>query len=256
MEKRARVISLAAFSALTTIVVGVSLSWACTPETFGTPVTPAAPPPPPPTATAPATPGPPVAGSPAQPGAGGASAAPAPSATRGPGGSTVTSGATAPSRSPVGSRDESRARAKGVAEPIRSGGIVGSSNSSDRSASSDLARRASGATAGVIERGGGQPVFASSVAPKGKSSRASDAAASARSASGDLWSGFKPAARPSVFSAEAAAGQGGGSGAPVIAAIALGIGLTGLLGTLSLVALRRRRAAATPTRAGSGTTEM
>jgi hypothetical protein len=117
-------------------------------------------------------------------------------------------------------------------------------------AGSQFAERANGATAGV-SRSGGKEVFASPAAkPKASDNKSSDAARptpSARSASGDLWNGFKPAARSSVFEAEASAAQQG-SGAPMTAAlVALGLGLAGLVGSASVLGLRRRRAEAKAT---------
>lgn len=102
-----------------------------------------------------------------------------------------------------------------------------------------------------MTRSGGQAVFASPAA-KAKKAKASRAASkahapSARSATGDLWTGFKPRARSSVFAAEAAAGQSGGGGPLTAALVVLGLGLVGLVGSASVLGLRRRRAEANAT---------
>ena len=116
--------------------------------------------------------------------------------------------------------------------------------------SQQLAARERGATAGTT-RAGGQSVFSSSTAPKGKSGTRSsapataNAAPSARSATGDLWSGVRSAGTSPVLAAEAtSAGQGAGAGTGVVAGVViLALGLTGLTGGV-LDAARRRRAAA------------
>lgn len=253
MERRARVISSAVFAGLVTIVVGASLTWACTGPTFGTPATPANPPPPSPDASSgPASTTQIPGGAPAS-GPAAVEASPATGAS----GSGVTSGA----------RESLRATGRAPADngaPTRAGTGVsprGVTAPSNGVADSQFAQRASGATAGVTSRGG-QTVFASPAAkaPKASNSRAAEASRatpSARSASGDLWSGFKPAARSSVFAAESAAGDQG-SAAPMTAAlVVLGLGLVGLVGTASVLGARRRRAAAKATGgSSSGTTEM
>ncbi|MDQ6805599.1 MAG: hypothetical protein M3065_11675 [Actinomycetota bacterium] len=111
---------------------------------------------------------------------------------------------------------------------------------SPASPSSQFAARVQGATAGVTSRGG-QSVFASSVAPK--KSGANAASPSTRSAVADVWSGFGSSngASPSVSSASSfSPGGSGGSGIGVGIAI-LGLGVAGLLGTMLVAGLRRRR---------------
>jgi hypothetical protein len=142
----------------------------------------------------------------------------------------------------------------GVA-PVRNRASVGST----AVANSQFSQRSNGATAGVTARGG-QTVFASPAAKARATGKAeSRATPSARSAAGDLWAGVKPAARSSVFAAEASAAKGA-SGAPMTAAlVALGLGVVGLAGTASVLGLRRRRAAANGTgssNGSSGTAEM
>jgi len=252
VKRRARLISAAALGGLATIVVGVGLTWACTPPTFGTPAAPNSAPPPDETSSGPA--GPTAQGGPSPAGPG------AVSPTTGSSGEGSTSGARAPSRSTGQAPDTSGAPARGVVR--RSAPVApatGVANSQSGVADSQFAQRANGATAGVTARGG-RTVFASPAAKgtgSGRESKASDATPSARSASGDLWSGFKPQARSSVFAAEAA-GANQGSGAPMTAAlVVLGLGLVGLVGSASVLGLRRRRAEANATaRSSSGSTEM
>jgi hypothetical protein len=121
-------------------------------------------------------------------------------------------------------------------------------------ARTQFAQRAQGATAGVT-RSGGQAVFASPAAKAKERSgdRAARATPSARTASGDLWNGFKPESRSSVFAAEASAAEQG-SGAPMtVALLALGVGAVGLAGSAMVLAARRRKAHAKA--AGRNTTE-
>ncbi len=137
--------------------------------------------------------------------------------------------------------------------PARSGaGIDGRGTTAARAevASTQFARRARGATAGVRARGG-RAVFASS-APKASESGGERS----RGASGD--NGFQPAARSSVFAAEDAEAQQGNWARSVMAGlVVLGLGLVGLVGTASVLVLRRQRAVAKATGGtGSGTTEM
>jgi len=120
--------------------------------------------------------------------------------------------------------------------------------------SSDFAQRASGATAGTTSRGG-QAVFARSAPSKGKSA-AQNAAPSTRSAAGDLWSGFKPSARSSVFAAQASAKSEGMSTTATAALAMLGLGIAGIGGAMAVVALRSRRTRSRSAAGGSGTTEM
>ncbi|MGI8945008.1 MAG: hypothetical protein ACR2GL_02045 [Thermoleophilaceae bacterium] len=132
-------------------------------------------------------------------------------------------------------------------------------------APTQFAERAGGQTAGVTQSGG-QAVFGSSTKSKAKttpakgkkasSGKADAAAPSAQSATGDLWDGFQPSSRSSVFAAEASSAAQGQGGAPLAAGLALGLGLTGILGASLLFGLRRRRAPARSSKAaGSDTTE-
>lgn len=252
MERRARVISSSVFAGLASIVVGASLTWACTGPDFGTPATPGNPPSPSPEASAPQP-------APTTQAQGGAPAA-APvgvSPSTGTSGSGVTSGArgAVTNRAPATNRGSAPARA-----PVSVGVAPGRSSApSTAVANSQFAQRSNGATAGVTARGG-QTVFASPAAKARATSKSkSRATPSARSAAGDLWAGMKPAARSSVFAAEASAAKQAG-GAPMTAAlVVLGLGVVGLAGTASVLGLRRRRAAASATGSGSsssGTTEM
>ncbi len=251
MRKRGRFISIAIFASLATIV-GATLSWACTPATFGTPATPAAPPAPAspdssaaPSASTGAPPAPPVAV--------GVNNLPSPALSNGTSGSGSTSGAQGRARTPS---PAAAPRANGVAPqgavaPSRVQGTTGAV------ANKNFAQRASGGTVGTTSRGG-QPVFARSAASakkKGKASGDARTAPSARSAAGDLWSGFKSGQRSSVFAAQSAAGQDGGVNGTVVAALALlGIGLTGIAGAAGFLALRGRRAKSRPTAGGNRTT--
>lgn len=255
MRNRRRYISVAIFASLAT-VVGATLSWACTPATFGTPATPAAPP----------TPAPPQA---ASPGAGGvtgnATPPPAPVAV-----GVNSAEAPALSTSGAGSASGAERGLKNTATPRTNapapqGGFVPrrfaqrtGAVSNPGTATANFAQRAQGGTVGTTSRGG-QAVFASSGAKK-KAAGSKDArtAPSSRSAAGDLWSGFKPGQRSSVFSAEAsAAGQDGGLSGTATAALAmLGLGLTGMAGAAGFLVVRGRRAKAQSTAGGSGTTEM
>lgn len=135
----------------------------------------------------------------------------------------------------------------------------GRSSAPSTAVTSQFAQRSNGATAGVTARGG-QTVFANPAAKARATSKSKSRATtpSARSAAGDLWAGVKPAARSSVFAAEASAAKQAG-GAPMTAAlVVLGLGVVGLAGTASVLGLRRRRAAASATgsSSSSGTTEM
>jgi hypothetical protein len=95
----------------------------------------------------------------------------------------------------------------------------------------------------------GQPVFASSAAPKGKQAAGSagSGAPSERSAVSDAWSGFSSgtsSAGGSGIPAAASSLTENGSGSTLGIAI-LGLGLVGMLGTfLVLAAPRLRRAGA------------
>lgn len=104
---------------------------------------------------------------------------------------------------------------------------------------------------------GGQPVFGTSSAKaskKGAGDRAAATTPSTRSAAGDLWSGFEPNSRSSVFAAEASAPRDG-VGAPVALLAALGLGLAGAAGAMSFAMLRSRRAKSKAA-GGRGTSEM
>jgi hypothetical protein len=113
-----------------------------------------------------------------------------------------------------------------------------------------FAQRESGVTVGTTSRGG-QAVFSSSAPTPGKSaakaaSKPATSTPSTRSAAGDLWSGFKPSSRSSVFAAEASA-QPSGNGGVTAALALLGLGLAGIAGATSFVLLRSRRAKARAT---------
>lgn len=256
MERRARVISAALFSGLLTIVVGAGLTWACTGPTFGTPATPGNPPAPAPDA---GTPGP-GAGT-----AGGVSNA-APLSTAAPATGTSGSGVTSGARSAprTGAGGNAGAPARGVNQAPVQGvvrrGAATQAPAPSGVAGSQFADRARGATAGVA-RSDGRPVFASPAAKaagKPRGERNARSAPSARSASGDLWNGFKPQSRSSVFAAEASAAQQGGGAAGTAALVILGLGLVGLIGSVSVLGLRRRKAEARAagSDSSSGTTEM
>ena len=256
MRNRRRYISVAIFASLAT-VVGATLSWACTPSTFGTPATPAAPPTPSPPQ---ATPGPGIGG-----GVGGsATPAPAPvavgvntleSPALSTSGAGSTSGAQGGTRNTAAPRTNAPTAQQGFA-PRRSAQRTGATANSG-TATANFAQRAEGGTVGTTSRGG-QAVFARS-APKKKAKGSSESrAVSSRSAAGDLWSGFKPGERSSVFSAQAsAAGQDGGLSGTATAALAmLGLGLAGAAGTTGFLVLRGRRSKSQAKAGGSGTTEM
>jgi len=242
---------------LATAVVGVSLAWACTGGDVGVPAAGTAPPNVP--TTSPSTNG---GGGPTTSGGAGAGAAAGSSsassstasgststgsgASSGSTASGSTSGATRSPQTSGGGTTRSRSTGGGTTRSRSTGGSGASSGSRDvgssASPSSQFTARVQGATAGVTSRGG-QPVFASSVAPK--KSGANAASPSTRSAVGDVWSGFGPSTggSPSVSSAAHAfspGGQGGGSGGGAGIAI-LGIGLVGALGTFLVAGLRRRR---------------
>jgi hypothetical protein len=248
MRRRTRLISVGVFAVLSTVVVGVGLSWACTGDADGIPASPAAPGPAGPTAS------PASSGTSVPPGTGAQATANTPSA----------SGATSPPVAVTINGGGSSAKSFGgnrAGNGVRTQGGANRANPSSGSVPANgyaaLAQRARGATAGVT-RSGDQAVFASS-APDKASRGARAAAPSPRSATGDLWNGFQPASRSSVFAAEASsAKQGGGLGSPAAIGIAaLSLGLAGLLGVPSVAGLRRRRAEARSAAGGSGsTTEM
>jgi len=146
--------------------------------------------------------------------------------------------------------------------PSRSGSPVGNGTgtaiSGEQIAGKQFAARESGATAGVVNEGG-QPVFASSSASKGKKAQSKSATGtpSERSALGDAWSGFSSGASSGGGTeAPVASLSENGSGSTLGMAI-LGLGLFGVLGTFLLLAASRRRRAevdseSTTTRRGRG----
>ena len=251
--------SVALFAGLAAVVVGASITWACTPPTFGTPASPSSPPA--------ATPDPPSSG-----------VAPAPTTQapgRAPSSSPVTvnvspstgssgAGSTSGARGPIKATGRAPANSGAPVRGFVRRGVAtapsGIANRQTAVANSQFAQRANGGTTGVAARGGravfGSPA-AKATATRSRAASKARTAPSARSASGDLWNGFKPQARASVFAAEAA-GAKQGSGAPMTAAlVVLGLGLVGLMGSASVLGLRRRRATANATgRSSSGTTEM
>jgi hypothetical protein len=118
--------------------------------------------------------------------------------------------------------------------------------------------RVEGSTAGVT-RERGRAVFASSTAPtaaraakrgKGKAGKATARTStrptvSERSAAADLWSGVSSGKNPSLASAAAIDGEGGGLSAGAVAALAIfGLGLAGISGAALATTARRRRATA------------
>ena len=243
MRNRGRFISIAVFASLATIV-GATLSWACTPATFGTPATPAAPPAPANTESVPTPSAPAAITAPA-------ASNPAPAST-GTSGSGSTSGAPARVRTPVAA-PRSNAVAPRVVAPStqqQRTGVV---------ANRTFAQRASGGTVGTTTSRAGQPVFARSAAPAKKAAKAAGEARTApstRSAAGDLWSGFEPAERSSVLQASAAGQDEGVNGTAAAALAFLGIGLTGIAGAAAFLALRGRRAKSRSAVSSNGTTEI
>lgn len=240
MKSGGRIIFTAVFAAFLTVVVGAGLSWACTGPTFGTPATPGTPPAPSPEGNAP------VPTTPAS-----AQGVAAPVAEPSPTGATQTSGARAKTTS--GARGDSGSRAPRNTGSGRRTTTV--SPVANRVAATQFTQRARGETAGIT-RSGGRAVFGAPAAKVSKSREADKperAAPSARSASGDLWKGFKPQTRSSVFAAEASGGTQAG-GAPLSAALlVLGLGLAGALASASVLGLRRRKAKATAGSANSST---
>jgi hypothetical protein len=99
-----------------------------------------------------------------------------------------------------------------------------------------FAARIHGKTGG-FSRHGKQLIFSSSAPSRSPS---------AASASGDLWSGFRAGASPSIVSAPAAAGgQGAGLSSSVLAGLVIfGLGLIGLAGGGAYLVVTSRRAAA------------
>lgn len=270
MQGRTRLLTIAVLSLLATALVGASLAWACTAPDYGTPSSPS-PPPSPPASSSPAGGSSGTAqGTPVFTGGGSGSAGAAPSTSGAAGAVTgSTSGAShagtsAPSpaprratspRHPGSGASSSRPVATRPAGTSGSGAppAAVSARPAATYGASALHARESGATAGVTHGPDGQPVFSSSTAPKGKAAgkrhatpaaRAHSPAPSARSATGDLWSGVASPSRPS-FSATAApasAGAGGGVGSGVLVGSAiLGLGLVGLLGAAFVVGEQRRR---------------
>jgi len=233
MRKRVRLVPFAAMAVLSTAVVGVSLSWACSGSDIGIPAT---------GKTAPAADASP-------PASGGDAALPPASASPAP-----TAGAVAPATPGVSSA-LGRSTSGAVTKRKSSTGLVNPGAGENRARSgagsispqlatqvrSQFEARVDGATEGV-KRSGGQPVFASS-APKGKATRgAHGKTASVRSANADVWSTFaSPKRSSSVTAARSfAPGENGGSGLGIGAAI-LGLGMAGVLGTMLVAGLGRRR---------------
>ena len=240
MNRRLRYLSGAGLGVLATAMVGASLAWACTGPGFGTPSSPAPPDPP------------------APPGSGSAASAPAPAADPAPSGSSgANSVSGAEPSSGSGEQTNGVERSNGSEGSERSaaptpspsppapavGGGSAAPTPSDIAAR-EIAARESGATEGLTSNRG-QPVFASSTAPKPKK-KAAAAAPSERSVVGDPWSGFASgsASRGSSAQTSLPAGQGGST----LAMDALGLGFAGVLLATLMVALPRRR----PARTGSG----
>jgi len=175
-------------------------------------------------------------------------AAPSPAASVGTSGATATSGAPIGAQNRAVGRNPGTSRTLGVTRTRAATGTAGTGASS----ASSFAARAGGATVGTASRGG-QQVFGSSRAKsKASGTHRATAPASSRSATGDLWSGFKPSARSSVLAAQASPEKGGLGGTAIAALAMLGLGLTGFVAATSFVAVRSRRAKA----AGrSGTTK-
>ena len=236
MDRRRRSLSVAVLAALASAVAGASLAFACTGPGFGTPSAPAPA----------AEPGPPEAG-PVAPPASATTPAGATGTSPSASGGNTTSGAVEVRASPVrreqgGNGAAGRAGAPAPAVPaVRPGAF---------------AARERGATAGVTSRGG-QPVFVSSTAPKGKpaaapkarkEARAGAPSASERSAVADPWSGFDRGAASRGLNALGSSPVHSGGGSTVAMAM-VGLGLVGLLGTLLAGARARRRRA--PARSGA-----
>jgi hypothetical protein len=250
VRRNTRFISVAIFAGLAT-VVGASLTWACTPATFGTPATPAAPPTP-----AAVVPGPPVATPPVAPTPSPATgvsvnAIPTPSASIGTSGAAATTGAPATGRNPIGSRARGNS---GATSRSFGAGNSGGTNNQSRQAGTSFNQRANGDTVGT-SGSNGRPVFGTSRA-KAKAGAKGASAASPRSAAGDLWSGFRPAARSSVLAAQASPQKNGLGGTAIAALAMLGLGLAGTAGAMSFLALRSRRAKARPSAGGDGRAKM
>lgn len=252
MQTRVRLFSFAVLSVLATAVVGVSLAWACTAPDTGIPAAGSAPPPPA-TTSSPAGGGAAASGSPAAaaPSASGASAATtsgsgAGSGAASSGSSSVASGSTSGAARTNRTSGAGNANRGASDNGARSGGGVSGGGGFSSTPSSQFAARVSGATAGVTSRGG-QSVFASSVAPKGKAAGGARSATSpsVRGAVGDVWSGFgsSTGGSPSVSAAKGFSPGAGGGGSGIGAGVAiLGLGLIGVIGTFLVAGLRRRRA--------------
>lgn len=241
MNRRGRSLFVVALVALATAVLGVSVAWACTGPDVGTPATPAAPPP---SDSGPSGPGgTTTAPPPASTGGGGGAPAPAPAPASAP--ASETTGAEDNSTSGAGAPVRSR-QPGGVSQPAPSGNGSPSgvgTRTGTAVAGEQFAARENGGTAGVVNEGG-QPVFASSSASKGKEAQSSSATStpSERSALGDAWSGFDSGASSSGSKAPVASLSENGSGSTLGMAI-LGLGVMGVLGTLLLLAASRRRRA-------------
>jgi len=179
---------------------------------------------------------------------------PSPAASTGTSGAGATSGAqgraTTPIRSVGGNSNPAATR--------RSESNVGSGiGRAPASVKSDFDQRVGGGTAGTTSRGG-QAVFGSSAPARATSKHhaAAPAATSPRSATGDLWSGFKPSARSSVLAAASSAKPSGIGATATAALAALGLGLAGIAGAMAFVMLRSRRTKSRSGAGGSGTTKM
>lgn len=226
---------VAVFAALSLMMLGASLAFACTPPNFGTPTAPPA---------AEAEPDP-AASAPAQ----GAPAQPAPSSADST--AAVGSGSVSGARTPSVAAPQATSPAPQATDPARRGAaqpapVGGGSRATAPAAPADqFATRDGGGTEGVTSQGG-QQVFASSTAKGKKPAGARAGAASAPAEGGavsDVWSGFSSGSAASEAGAPAAALAGEkGSGATLGLAI-LGLGLVGVLGTFVVLAAPRRRLA-------------
>lgn len=234
MDRRGRSLFFVSLVALATLVVGVSVAWACVAPGFGTPSSP-----PPSSGDKPPADQPadaPSGTAPAPSGGSESEAAPAPA----PDAPDSTPTGSADSRSVSGGGDTATEPRRGAPTPPASGGTR--SPAVPATPGEQLAARESGATVGVVNEGG-QPVFANTKPSIGKKAAGSGAAASSpseRSAVGDVWSGFNDPSAPGSTASVASPGENGGSGSALGMGI-LAVGLVGLLGTFFLLAASRRR---------------
>lgn len=237
MQKRMRLFSLGVLAVLSTAVVGVSLAWACTDPSVGVPSAGSAPPAPKSTASASGGGGNAVSG-------GAAVGAPAgsSSASSSTSGSTSASGSTS-GASASGSTSGAIRSASPTSVARRGAQTAPVAGGFSPVARSQFAARLNGATAGVTSRGG-QAVFASSVAPKGKAAT-SAVSPSIRGAAADVWSGLGSSrgGSPSLAAAQEGSSSTGGLGSSLAVGLGiLGFGVAGLLGTALVAGARRRRA--------------